>query len=55
MNDHKPTVVSAKVDRTLAEAVRRAVREHPERFRDASSLVREAVVALLRSLGYTEA
>jgi len=45
-------VVSAKVEHEVAEAVKKAVREHPERFQDASSVVREAVADLLRSLGY---
>jgi Arc/MetJ-type ribon-helix-helix transcriptional regulator len=48
-------VVSAKVEREVAEAVKKAAGEHPERFRDASSVVREAVVELLRSLGYLRA
>ena len=48
-------VVSAKVEYEIAEAVKKAIREHPERFQDASSVVREAVVDLLRSLGYLKA
>jgi len=48
-------VVSAKVESEVAEAIKKATREHPERFQDASSVVREAVVDLLRSLGYLEA
>ena len=48
-------VVSAKVEYEIAEAVKKATREHPERYQDASSVVREAVVDLLRSLGYLKA
>ena len=48
-------VVSAKVESEVAEAIRKVIREHPEHFHDASSVVREAVVDLLRSLGYLKA
>lgn len=48
-------VVSAKVEPEIAEAVKKAIGEHPERFQNASSVVREAVVDLLRGLGYLKA
>ena len=47
----KKTVISAKVEYEIAEAVR----ERPERIRNASAVMREAVVDLLRGLGYLEA
>jgi len=48
-------VVSAKVESEVAEAIRKVIREHLEHFHDASSVVREAVIDLLRSLGYLKA
>ena len=46
--------VSCKVPLPVDQMIQTAVREHPEKFRNNTEFLREAILGLLEDLGYTD-
>ena len=49
-----PFVISCKAPQSLTNLVERAVREHPVAFPNKSTLVRKAIILLLKEIGYIQ-
>jgi hypothetical protein len=49
-----PATVSAKIPYAVNQKIKTAIRDHPEKFRDNTTFLREAILGLLEDLGYTD-
>ena len=52
MREGSTVVLSCKVPQSIGMIIDRVRREHPEAFPDKSSIIRAAVLRLLRDIGY---